>query len=88
MRKVTVVFDDDELYKAIKVEAAKRMRPIKELIAEALELWLEIQEEREDLADYRARMAEYRKEGGVPWGYVKARMRAIVSQRQGSGVQD
>ncbi len=46
MKKMTVVLDDD-LYTAAKVEAARRNRPLKEIVAEALQEWLEVQEDLE-----------------------------------------
>jgi len=82
MKKVTVVFDDDQLYTALKVEAARLDRSLKDVISEALELWLEAREEGEDLADFRERMAEYRKKGGMPWEEVRARIQAILAQRE------
>lgn len=36
MKRVTIVFDDEELYRAVKVEAARSGRTVKELVAEAL----------------------------------------------------
>jgi hypothetical protein len=65
-KRMTVVFDDEELYTALKVEAARRNIPAKEIVAEALREWMELQEDLEDLATYEERMAEYERTGGIP----------------------
>ncbi len=36
MKRVTVVFDDEELYRAVKVEAARTGRTVKDIVTEAL----------------------------------------------------
>ena len=81
MKKVTVVFEDDGLYTAMKVQAARMNRPLKALVAEALEAWLEVQEEAEDAVLARESLAEYREKGGVAWEEVKAEMHRILAQR-------
>ena len=40
-RRMTIVFDDEELYTQLKVEAARSHRPAKDLVAEALCLFFE-----------------------------------------------
>lgn len=35
-RRMTIVFDDEDLYTALKVEAARCHRPAKDIVAEAL----------------------------------------------------
>lgn len=40
MKRVTVVFDDEALYRAVKVEAARTGRTVKEVVTEALRTWL------------------------------------------------
>jgi len=62
---MTVVFDDEELYTSVKVEAARRHVPAKDLVAEALREWLELQEDREDLVALREGSAEIEREGGI-----------------------
>lgn len=83
--KITIVFEDDELYRAVEAQAAKLGRPMKAVVTEALEAWLEALEGTEDLAEYRASMAEYRDKGGIPWEQIKAKMRAILAERQAAG---
>lgn len=81
MKKVTVVFDDD-LYTAVKVEAARENRPAKEIVAEALEVWLQAREDVEDAVFAEEAMTEYRQKGGIPGEQVKTRMRAILAERE------
>jgi hypothetical protein len=40
MRRVTLLLDDERLYREIKAAAAKDGRPVKDVIAEALGDWL------------------------------------------------
>ena len=88
MKKMTVVFDDDDLYTAVKVEAARQNRPAKEIVAEALEAWLEAREDIEDAIFAKEAMEEYRQKGGIPLEQVKTRMRAILTEREATSVQD
>ena len=55
---------DDELYRAIKVEAARLDRSVREIVDEALEAWLAKHEEDEDRASAAAALEEYRRNGG------------------------
>jgi bifunctional DNA-binding transcriptional regulator/antitoxin component of YhaV-PrlF toxin-antitoxin module len=41
MKRVTVLFDDEELYRSIKAEAAREGRTVKDVVAEALQGWLQ-----------------------------------------------
>lgn len=62
---MTVVFDDEELYTALKVEAARSGRHAKDILAQALHEWLEAHEDeqlRRVLAESRD---EWQREGGV-----------------------
>ena len=62
--KVTIDLDAD-LYRAIKVEAARSDRSVREIIDEALDAWLDASETREDVASAESALAEYRRDGGV-----------------------
>ena len=62
--KITVDLDE-QLYRAVKVEAARSDLSVRDLIADALERWLEHQEDEEDLRSAQAALEEYRREGGV-----------------------
>jgi hypothetical protein len=63
---MTIVFDDEELYTALKVEAARTHRPAKDLVADALLLMFEATREEHDTILMRARMKGYAKQGGTP----------------------
>ncbi len=62
--KVTIDVDA-ELYRAVKVEAARSDRSVREIVDEALAAWLEAAESREDLAPANRALGEYRQDGGV-----------------------
>ncbi len=61
--KVTLDIKDD-LYRAIKVEAARQDRTVRDIADEALEAWLEAIENAEDIAAATAAEAEYQRDGG------------------------
>ena len=61
--KVTIDLDADR-YRAIKVEAARTDRSVRDVVDEALEAWLEAGETREDLASAEEALAEYCRDGG------------------------
>jgi plasmid stability protein len=61
--KVTIDLDADR-YRAIKVEAARTDRSVRDIVDEALTAWLEAEEDREDRASAEDALAEYRRDGG------------------------
>jgi plasmid stability protein len=61
--KVTIDLDADR-YRAIKVEAARTDRSVRDVVDEALEAWLEAAETREDRASAEEALVEYRRDGG------------------------
>jgi plasmid stability protein len=61
--KVTIDLDADR-YRAVKVEAARTDRSVRDIVDEALAAWLEAEEAREDLASADVALAEYRRDGG------------------------
>jgi len=62
--KVTIDLDP-ELYRAVKVEAARADRSVREIVDEALAAWLERVEDTEDAAAAAEALAEYERDGGV-----------------------
>jgi hypothetical protein len=56
--KVTVSFSDDSLYVAMKVRAAQSGRQVRDLIEEAIDMWLTAQEDAEDIANSEIALAE------------------------------
>ena len=77
---------DDELYRAIKVEAAHSDRPLREIVEEALERWLQAVEDAEDIVASDAAMAEYNKDGGIDarevFGHLAAEHAAAYDTRR------
>lgn len=63
LMKVTIDLDA-ERYRAIKVEAARTDRSVRDIVDEALEAWLDSAEVREDVASAEAALAEYQRDGG------------------------
>jgi plasmid stability protein len=63
--KVTIAFSDDELYRRVKVHAARSGRQVRDIVEEALSRWLDAAEDAEDLAAAADALAEYETVGGV-----------------------
>lgn len=63
--KVTIALTDDELYRAIRVRAAQSGRQIRDIVEEALEMWLDAHEDAEDTVASEDALAEHRQAGGV-----------------------
>lgn len=53
------------LYRAVKVEAARSDRSVREVVEAALESWLARAEELEDRESATAALEEYRRDGGA-----------------------
>src|SRR5919198_3613847 len=61
LASMKATFDiDSELYRAVKVEAARADRSVRDVIEEALEAWLARAEEMEDRESAEAALEEYR----------------------------
>ena len=56
---------DADLYRALKVEAARSDRSVRDVIAEAAEAWLRRMEDEEDRRSAQAALEEYERLGGV-----------------------
>ena len=61
--KVTIDVDP-ELYRAVKVEAARTDRSVRSIVDEALDRWLEAAETAEDRESATAALDEYQRDGG------------------------
>jgi plasmid stability protein len=64
-RRMTIVFDDEELYTALKVEAARAHRPAKDIVADALQIFFEATEDEHDRILTRSRMRSFVRQGGA-----------------------
>jgi hypothetical protein len=61
-----VTFDlDPDLYRSLKVEAARADRSVRDVVAEAIDAWLARREEDEDRASASEALAEYERAGGI-----------------------
>ena len=78
---------EPELLRAIKVEAARSDRPLREVVAEALESWLVAREEAEDLEAARRALAEYERDGGIDAGQVFDRLAAETRATYGGDAE-
>jgi plasmid stability protein len=63
--KVTIAFRDDELYRSIKVIAARSGRQIRDVVEEALAEWLESRETADDIAVSREAIAALERGEGI-----------------------
>ena len=62
--KVTIDISG-ELYRAVKVEAARTDRSVRDIVDEALAAWLSGAEDAEDRASAAEALAEYGRDGGA-----------------------
>lgn len=62
--KVTIALRNDALYRAVRIRAVESGRQIRDVVEEALDEWLERQEDTEDLAAAREALTEYDASGG------------------------
>ena len=67
-KRMTVIFEAEALYTALKVEAARKGRHAKDIVAEAVREWLETKEDEELRADLEEARHEWGREGGVETG--------------------
>jgi plasmid stability protein len=65
---MTLIFDDEALYTALKVEAARKGRHAKDIVAEAVREWLEAREDEELRAGLEEIRAQWERQGGVEAG--------------------
>jgi hypothetical protein len=77
---MTVIFDDEELYTALKIEAARRSLHVKDIVAEAVREWLELREDEELRKDIEAASKEWEVHGGVEAGEF---FRQLQAEQQG-----
>jgi plasmid stability protein len=75
---------EPELYRAVKVEAARLDRSVRDVVAEALQAWLDEVEEREDRESASAALEEYRRSGGEAAESWFARMAAETKAAYGT----
>ncbi len=84
--KITLDLDAD-LYRAVKVEAARADRSVRDIVAQALEGWLLATEEAEDRGSAAEALTEYRRVGGVPAKQVFGRLAAETRATYGDDAE-
>jgi cell fate (sporulation/competence/biofilm development) regulator YlbF (YheA/YmcA/DUF963 family) len=62
-KRMTVVFEDESLYTAVKVQAARRHVAARDIVTDALREWLQVQEDLEDVQIAEERIADYERTG-------------------------
>lgn len=67
-RRMTVVFDDEALYTALQVEAARRGCYAKDIVASAVREWLEAQEDAALQPAVEQARREWQRCGGIEAG--------------------
>ena len=75
-KRMTVVFDDEGLYTALKVEAARNGLHAKDIVAEAVRGWLQAREDEELQAGLAESRQEWERDGGREAGEFFAELDA------------
>ena len=81
-----VTFDlDPDLYRSLKVEAARADRSLRDIVADAIGSWLERREDDEDRASAAAALDEYERDGGTAAAEFFEHLAAEARAEYGSG---
>ena len=75
-KRMTVIFEDEALYTALKVEAARKGRHAKDIVAEAVREWLEAREDEELRVGLEEARAEWKEKGGRSWAAIERDLKA------------
>jgi plasmid stability protein len=78
---------DPDLYRAIKVEAARGDRSVRDVVEEALSAWLVQTEDAEDRQSAQAALEEYARDGGEAAESWFAKMAAETKATYGPDVE-
>lgn len=76
---------DAALYRAVRVEAARADRSVRDVVAEAMAAWLERAEEAEDRASAAEALEEYRRDGGMAAADFFEHLAAEAKAEYGTG---
>ena len=74
-KRMTVVFKDENVYKHLKVEAAKRDINASEIVSEAIVEWIESREDIELAPLIKESQEEVKKKGVKSWNKVKEELK-------------
>ena len=75
-KRMTVVFDDEELYTALKVAAVRSGQHAKDIVAQAVRDWLQAREDEELQAGLAESRREWERDGGREAGEFFAELDA------------
>ena len=78
-KRMTVVFDDEGLYTALKVAAVRSGQHAKDIVAQAVRDWLQAREDEELQAGLAESRQEWEREGGREAGEFFAELDAAPS---------
>jgi hypothetical protein len=84
-RKMTVVFQDEDLYIQLKIEAVKRRTAASEIVSDAVREWLESREDAELLPAIESATQEWKEKGGRPWSEAEKDLEKLIVHR---GISD
>ncbi len=90
MKRATIVFDDDRLYRDIKVEAARLGLPVKQVVGEALREWLQHRQRLSEADRQRRREAlasadRLRQGQSLGVGSIEEDLETVRAERSGYG---
>ena len=83
-RKMTVVFHDEDLYKYLKMEAARRHMPASEIMTDAVREWLESREDAELFTVIETARTEWKEKGGRAWSESERELEESIDRHEGS----
>ena len=79
-KRMTVIFEDEGLYTALKVEAARKGRYAKDIVAEAVREWLAAREDEELRAGLEEARQEWERQGGAEAGEFFSDLKAGLAR--------
>ncbi len=83
-RKMTVVFNDEDLYTQLKIEAVKRHIAASDIISDAVREWLESREDAELLPLIETSRKGWKENGGRPWSEIEKETEQAIDSREGT----
>lgn len=75
-KRMTVVFEDERLYAALRAEAARKGRPATDVVVQAIREWLDAKADDPLRADLEAARQEWERDGGREAGDFLAQITA------------
>jgi hypothetical protein len=73
-RKVTLVFQDEDLYTQLKIEAIKRRTTASDIVSDAVREWLESREDAELIPVIESARVEWKEKGGQLWAEAEQKL--------------